>query len=82
MTEVRNVRSPLTDEMLRPKGATTHLQFRDALALDDYGRLDDWFATYPEVNLSVSSYEATSLDSLEHLPSVRKLSVDIGSLES
>lgn len=82
MSDVRNVRSPLTDETLRPPGATTSVQFDAPLSADDYRRLNSWFALYPEVRLWVHGFWTTDLGFLEHLTSVRNLSLGLWLLES
>ncbi|WP_345764681.1 hypothetical protein [Diaminobutyricibacter sp. McL0608] len=82
MNDVRSLRSPLTADMLRPPGASTSVQFDAALSADDYGRLNSWFAQYPEVRLRVYGFWTTDLGFLEHLTSVRNLGLGLWLLES
>ena len=89
-SEFREVRSPLTAEMLRPAvGPAGVVQFRTLLADEDFARLGEWFAQYPDMKLRVyGSYDDSirDLEFLRHFPTLRRFAADalftsLGSLD-
>lgn len=88
--EFREVSSPLSDEMLRPAVAPTGVvQFRNLLSDDDFARLGEWFAQYPDMKLrAYRSYDDSirDLEFLRHFPTLRRFQADalfvsLGSLD-
>ena len=89
-TDFRHVRSPLTDEMLRP--STTGrgvVQFDSLLTDDDFVRLAEWLRAYPEITLrAYGGYDGSirDLEFLRSFPSLRRFAADalwdkLGSIE-
>ena len=79
-SERRVIESPLTDEMLRPSptGRGT-VQFRTLLTDDEFVRLADWMAQYPEMMLRVyGSYDGSirDLEFLRFFPTLRRFDAD------
>jgi hypothetical protein len=79
-SDFRQVSSPLTDEMLRPaltgRGV---VQFDRRLTDDDFRKLGEWFASYPEMDLrAYGSYDhsITDLEFLRFFPTLRKFAAD------
>ena len=76
----REVKSPLTDEMLKPFAEPSGVvQFSSRLTDEDFGRLADWFREYPNVGLrAYGSYDGsiTDLEFLRFFPFVRSFSAD------
>ena len=79
-SDFRQVRSPLTDEMLRPaltgRGV---VQFDRRLTDDDFRKLGDWFRAYPEMDLrAYGSYDhsITDLEFLRFFPTLRRFAAD------
>ena len=79
-SDFRQVRSPLTDEMLRPaltgRGV---VQFDRRLTDDDFRTLGEWFRAYPEMDLrAYGSYDhsITDLEFLRFFPTLRKFAAD------
>jgi hypothetical protein len=74
--ERREVRSPLTEEMLRPaltgRGV---VQFTSPLTDDDFGRLADWLQPYPEMTLR-AYLRHRDLEFLRFFPFLRRFDVD------
>ena len=79
-SDFRQVRSPLTDEMLRP--AVTGrgvVQFDRRLTDDDFRKLGEWFRAYPEMDLrAYGSYDhsITDLEFLRFFPTLRRFAAD------
>jgi internalin A len=79
-TDFRHLRSPLTDEMLRP--STTGrgvVQFDSLLTDDDFVRLADWLRPYPEMTLrAYGGYDGSirDLEFLRFLPDLRRFAAD------
>jgi hypothetical protein len=74
--ERREVRSPLTEEMLRP--AVTGLgvvQFTSPLTDDDFGRLANWLSSYPEMTLR-AYFRHRDVEFLRFFPFLRRFDVD------
>lgn len=69
--ERREVKSPLTDEMLRPvRTGCGDIQFASPLADDDFQKLADWLRPYPEMR--VRAYGRHSdLEFLRYFPFLR-----------
>jgi hypothetical protein len=76
----REVKSPLTDEMLKPFAAPSGVvQFSSRLTDEDFGRLADWLREYPGVALrAYGSYDGTitDLEFLRFFPFVRHFRAD------
>ena len=79
-SDFRQVRSPLTEEMLRPaltgRGV---VQFDRRLTDDDFRTLGEWFRAYPEMDLrAYGSYDhsITDLEFLRFFPTLRKFAAD------
>jgi hypothetical protein len=74
--ERREVRSPITEEMLRPaltgRGV---VQFTSPLTDDDFPRLADWLRPYPEMTLR-AYLRHRDLEFLRFFPFVRRFDVD------
>ena len=79
-SEFRQVRSPLTEEMLRPAPTGRGVvQFDRRLTDDDYRLLGEWFRAYPEMDLrAYGSYDhsITDLEFLRFFPTLRKFNAD------
>jgi hypothetical protein len=77
---IRDVASPLTEEMLRPLDPRCRfVQFSRALSDPDYQTLADWLGDQPSVILrAYGSYDGsiTNLDFLQHFPTLRALQAD------
>jgi hypothetical protein len=77
---IREVSSPLTEEMLRPLDPRCRwVQFSRALSDTDYAVLADWLADYPSVILRVyGSYDGsiTDLDFLRYFPTLLGFEAD------
>jgi hypothetical protein len=78
--ERRHVASPLTDEMLRPSPTGRGVvQFDRLLSDDEFERLADWMAQYPEMMLrAYGSYDGsiTDLEFLRFFPTLRRFDAD------
>lgn len=79
-SDFRQVSSPLTDEMLQsaPTGRGV-VQFDRRLTDEDFRRLGEWFAAYPEMDLrAYGSYDQsiTDLEFLRFFPTLRRFSAD------
>jgi len=76
----RDVRSPLTDEMLKPFPAPSGVvQFSSRLTDEDFGRLADWLRHYPQVALrAYGSYDGsiTDLEFLRFFPFIKRFNAD------
>ena len=67
---VREVKSPLTAEMLRPfSGAAGAVYFNNMLTDSDFIQLSDWMRSYPRLGLRVG--DVTDLEFLRFFPHVR-----------
>lgn len=79
-TDFRQVRSPLTAEMLRPSATGRGVvQFDRRLTNDDFRRLGEWFRPYPEMTLrAYGSYDHSILDLefLRFFPTLRRFGAD------
>jgi len=77
----REVKSPLTDEMLKPFASPYGVvQFSSRLTDEDFGRLADWLREYPGVALrAYGSYDGTitDLEFLRFFPFVRHFHADV-----
>ena len=85
--ERREVRSPLTDEMLRPSPTGRGVvQFESLLTDGDFSRLAEWLRQYSQMELrAYGSYDGSirDIEFLRFFPFLRRFAVDgIGSLES
>src|SRR4051794_37679747 len=80
----RQVRSPLTKEMLAPlRGGVERVQFDEALAEKDYPKLAALLARHPKVTLRVyGDYSNTirDLEFLRHFPQLRRFWFDLWDL--
>jgi immunity protein 26 of polymorphic toxin system len=79
-SERRVIEAPLTDEMLRPSPTGRGVvQFRTQLTDDEFVRLADWMAQYPEMMLRVyGSYDGSiqDLEFLRFFPTLRRFDAD------
>ena len=77
---IRNVASPLTEEMLTPLDPRCRwVQFNSRLTDADFAVLGQWIAQYQSVTLrAYGSYDhsITDLDFLRHFPTVTRFSAD------
>lgn len=86
--ELRDVSSPLTDDMLRSfRAHRATVQFSSLLSDGDLARLAEWLVQQPHVSLrAYGSYDhsITDLEFLRHFPRLRRFSADAlyGSLTS
>jgi hypothetical protein len=80
----RQVRSPLTKEMLAPlRGDVERVQFDEALAEKDYQKLAALLARHPKVTLRVYgdySHTIRDLEFLRHFPQLRRFWFDLWDL--
>jgi hypothetical protein len=78
--ELRQVESPLTEEMLRPiTTSTATIQFRSLLTDEDFERLGGWVQNQPDIRLrAYGSYDGSivDLEFLRFFPVLRSFSVD------
>ncbi len=78
--ELREVTSPVTDEMLRPLTSPQgKLQFKSRLTETEFKRLAEWCEAHPHVHLrAYGSYDGTitDLEFLRFFPMVRSFSAD------
>lgn len=76
----REVRSPLTQEMLQPSlSGRGSIQFSSLLTDDDFRRLAEWLRQYPEMGLrAYGSYDKSiqDLEFLRFFPTLRDFEVD------
>ncbi|MEA2546054.1 MAG: hypothetical protein QOI09_1327 [Chloroflexota bacterium] len=79
-SDFRQVRSPLTPEMLRPSlTGRGVVQFDRRLNDDDFRRLGEWFQPYPEMTLrAYGSYDHSiaDLEFLRFFPTLRRFGAD------
>jgi hypothetical protein len=79
-SDFRQVRSPLTDEMLRPSlTGRGVVQFDRRLTDDDFRLLGEWFRAYPAIDLrAYGSYDhsITDLEFLRFFPTLRRFAAD------
>jgi hypothetical protein len=79
-SDFRQVRSPLTQEMLRPSlTGRGVVQFDRRLNDDDFRRLGEWFQPYPEMTLrAYGSYDHSiaDLEFLRFFPTLRRFGAD------
>lgn len=86
--ERRELRSPITMEMLKPSHTGRGVvQFKSMLSDEDFSRLGDWLRRYPQMMLRVyGSYDGSirDLEFLRFMPCLRRFDVDAvyDSLES
>ena len=77
---LRDVRSPLTEEMLSPFPAPRgSVQFKSMLTDADFMRLAEWFQSHPDIALrAYGSYDGSisNLEFLRFFPTVRRFSAD------
>jgi len=82
LAEPRRIEHPLRAEMLVSLDARTDMvQFADALDESEYIELSRFLSRYPNVTLRAYG-ELANLDFLQHFPELRRLQVDIYSLEN
>jgi hypothetical protein len=79
-SDFRQVRSPLTDEMLRPSPTGRGVvQFDHRLTDEDFQKLGEWFRAYPEMDLrAYGSYDHSiaDLEFLRFFPTLRRFAAD------
>jgi internalin A len=77
------VYSPITAAQLRPPSAECRtVQFRQRLTERDHEKLSKFVRKHPHLQLRVYSNFNKDLEFLRHYPSVRRLAVDVFSLEN
>lgn len=78
--EVREVSSPLTEDMLRPfVAASGRVQFESMLTNDDFATLGEWMSTQPQIGLrAYGSYDGSiaDLEFLRFFPQLTTFSAD------
>ena len=83
---IREVRSPLTDQMLAPPDPRTHVvQFVEPLAPRDYERVADFIARHPDLTLRAYGHyrgQEHDISFLKYFPHVRHLQIDLLRLDS
>lgn len=83
---IRALRSPVTDEQLRPLDPVCEVvQFCDPLSVGDHRRVAEFMARNPKVSLRAYGHygdEVPDLSFLEHYPLLKRFAVDIVQLGS
>ena len=74
--EMRQVRSPLTSDMLAaPRTGRDVVQFNTPLTDQDFRRLGEWLVRFPEMRLRAYG-QINDLEFLRHFPSLRRFAYD------
>lgn len=79
---IREIRSPVTDDMLAPVDSRGRVQWSSRLTDDDFRKLSAFMESYPNVTLRAYGHHLTDLNFLKFFPFVRRFQVDSYYLES